>query len=316
MPTRKIQHKNGDRAVTAVRRIWEEAGAAVDEIKHDYGEDLLVQTCLGDIMDASRIWVQVKGVQRTGQSFRNGRGSRNVRIKPGHLGRWIRGVDLVVVVLWDIDNQMGWFTEIPSMEFQVELARHGVWSVDAQARAELPFPIAANNRFDVAVAHRLSWHARLDNYATHVRVLESLVSHIERNNELADLSRQIIEVEPYKLTSIYLAVNAMLDLGILEKSPGSPAAVSSAFQERLETDLADCLEIPMPDVLPEGSTPQALRHFRAIGMACIRQAQEKSGTALDGAMAIQFGNIVHGLLLDESSGLCDVCDCVSEAEIA
>jgi hypothetical protein len=44
MPRRTLQHGIADKAVSAVSAIWTDIGAAVDEIQHDYGEDLLVQT--------------------------------------------------------------------------------------------------------------------------------------------------------------------------------------------------------------------------------------------------------------------------------
>ena len=63
IPSRHLQQQNGDKARTAVERIWLEIGAAVEEVIRDYGDDLLVQTCLNGKMDASRLWIQVKGRQ-------------------------------------------------------------------------------------------------------------------------------------------------------------------------------------------------------------------------------------------------------------
>jgi len=61
MPQRPSRHRIASQAVAAVRKIWADAGAAVDEIGEDYGEDLLIRPCLGEHMDKSRLWVQVKG---------------------------------------------------------------------------------------------------------------------------------------------------------------------------------------------------------------------------------------------------------------
>lgn len=64
MPYRPIRHQISAKAVVKVCDVWTDIGTAVEEIQRDYGEDLLVQTCLNGKMDSSRIWVQVKGVQR------------------------------------------------------------------------------------------------------------------------------------------------------------------------------------------------------------------------------------------------------------
>jgi hypothetical protein len=80
MPYRPIQHQISSKAVAKVCDIWSNTGAAVEEIQRDYGEDLLVQTCLNEKLDASRIWVQVKGVQRA-PGMRKPGGKAQIRIR-------------------------------------------------------------------------------------------------------------------------------------------------------------------------------------------------------------------------------------------
>ena len=103
MPKRPSQHEIASRAVAAVRKLWADAGAAVDEIHEDYGEDLLVQPSLNGEMDAVRIWVQVKGTT----TFKSRKSNPKVRLTVGHVKRWLTTDNYVIVILWDVSNGRG-----------------------------------------------------------------------------------------------------------------------------------------------------------------------------------------------------------------
>jgi hypothetical protein len=105
---RPEKHKIAGKAVSAVSDVIAHANHAPEEIKNDYGEDLLVQTSHKDQMDASRLWFQVKGTANI-ESHRLKGGGLRYRISFDHALRWIRTVDLVVFVLWDVVNHVGWY---------------------------------------------------------------------------------------------------------------------------------------------------------------------------------------------------------------
>ncbi|MDB4897082.1 MAG: hypothetical protein JWN15_3344 [Firmicutes bacterium] len=150
MTNRPVQHRIASLAVAAVRREWNVQGHAVDEIHEDYGEDLLVQICFEERMDPARVWVQVKGTERECSAGR----LPSVRVKAGQILRWARTADLVIVVLWDVKGNRGWFT-LPQGQFDhVELAdRHGA-NRSLQFSRELPF--------DQAAVATLAWAARIE----------------------------------------------------------------------------------------------------------------------------------------------------------
>lgn len=108
MPIRSEQHQIADKAVAKVKEVWTSIGATAEEVQKDYGEDLLVQTCLNNKMDASRLWVQVKGVRSApGTGKPNGR--KTIRVRADLALRWARTADVLLLVLWDVENDQGWY---------------------------------------------------------------------------------------------------------------------------------------------------------------------------------------------------------------
>jgi hypothetical protein len=152
---RPEQHTNADIAVNAVRQIFNDVGYAVDEVVHDYGEDLVVQTSLDGEMDPSRIWVQVKGTRRL-TNFKRGV-DYAVRVSLPHARKWLCIPDLVVVVLWDITAGRGFWATPRSLEFTRELAR---------LKPDLRIPLSRHRVFDRDAAIRLAWMARIENVGT------------------------------------------------------------------------------------------------------------------------------------------------------
>ncbi|REH42563.1 uncharacterized protein DUF4365 [Kutzneria buriramensis] len=133
-----------------MRAIWADQGAAVEEVRRDYGEDLLVQTRLNGRMDSSRIWVQVKG----SASVRlNSSGPLSVPVSSSLLLRWERTVDLVVVVLWDVVNRVGWYATPQEKFSQRDLL--------ANLNGDMKLEISRDKPFDLAAAEHLAWEARI-----------------------------------------------------------------------------------------------------------------------------------------------------------
>jgi Domain of unknown function (DUF4365) len=181
MPQRTREHEIGALAVTAVRTTLERAGYAIDEIKNDYGEDLLVQTHHKGHMDASRLWVQVKGAEditiyRTSKKSRKDRFSHSVRFDSAM--RWIRTIDLAIVVLWDVENDVGWYA-VPRRQIDV-------WkgTTSGQKYVTLHFGKTLKTEprpprqgeFTLEAARRLAWESRFEHF--HMLMLDAL--HIAR----------------------------------------------------------------------------------------------------------------------------------------
>lgn len=159
MPHRPVQHQISDRAVSKVREVWTSTGAAVEEIRQDYGEDLLVQTCLDGKMDSTRIWVQVKGVAKAPKMRANGK--TQVRVRADLALRWSRTADILVLVLWDIANDVGWYAIPTRTELHGELAGLG--------HAMIALPIDSADRFNSESAQVIAWEARMEHLAGFVR---------------------------------------------------------------------------------------------------------------------------------------------------
>jgi Domain of unknown function (DUF4365) len=219
MPYRPIQHQLSAMAVAKVCGIWTSIGAAVEEIQQDYGEDLLVQTCLNGKMDASRIWVQVKGVQRAPR-MKNPGGKAQIRVRADQALRWARSADIVVLVLWDVENNVGWYSMPGLSNLHAELI--------AKDRQNIQLTVHSDNLFDTNAARDVAWVARQEHLAKFVRDMR--VSEIETQDEPDDgrwAHEAIVEA----------TVDMMIDLGILKKVPGEKLdkgrviVITQAFHE-------------------------------------------------------------------------------------
>ncbi|MEU6688466.1 DUF4365 domain-containing protein [Streptomyces sp. NPDC046832] len=166
---RPAQHRIASLAVAAVRREWNLQGHAVDEIHEDYGEDLLVQICHEGRMDPARVWVQVKGTERDCTR----KALPSIRVKANQVLRWARTADLVIVVLWDVQNDRGWFT-IPQDQFDhIELANLPNSSTSLTFSREHPF--------DQSAVSTLCWAARIE-HTNRAMVYEQ--SHLSEAREM------------------------------------------------------------------------------------------------------------------------------------
>ncbi|MFD8393069.1 DUF4365 domain-containing protein [Streptomyces sp. NPDC059680] len=173
MPKRPQQHQIASKAENAVRSLWIDGGHAVDTIREDYGEDLLVQTCLRERLDSSRIWVQVKGTARDCSDEESA--LPTLYINAEQVLRWSRSSDLVVVVLWDVNNNSGWYA-IPEGKFDhVQLTKSGSGSV--------PVKLERSRRFDASAVDHLSWLARIDHADRSIGYSLSILAEAEEEPE-------------------------------------------------------------------------------------------------------------------------------------
>lgn len=169
MPKRPQQHQTAAKAENAVRSLWVNGGHAVDTIREDYGEDLLVQTCLRERVDASRIWVQVKGTTKDCSDEQSA--LPVLYINAEQVLRWSRSSDLVIVTLWDVNNNVGWYA-IPDGSFNhVTLLEAGTSTV--------PITFERSRRFDESAVEYLSWFARIDHADRRVGYSLSVLSEAE-----------------------------------------------------------------------------------------------------------------------------------------
>jgi hypothetical protein len=160
MPYRPIQHQIAAQAVASVSEVWARAGAAVEEVRQDYGEDLLVQTCLNGKMDAARLWVQVKGVQAAPEMKRRD-GKAAIRVRADLALRWARTADVLLLILWDVQNDIGWYSIPDFSQLHSKLA--------SKDREHISFEITSADIFDLRAAELISWHARLEHLSGFIR---------------------------------------------------------------------------------------------------------------------------------------------------
>ncbi|MGW5482412.1 DUF4365 domain-containing protein [Streptomyces sp. NPDC004008] len=173
MPKRPQQHQTAAKAENSVRSLWVNGGHAVDTIREDYGEDLLVQTCLRERVDASRIWVQVKGTTKDCSDEQSA--LPVLYINAEQVLRWSRSSDLVIVTLWDVNNNVGWYT-IPDGSFDhVTLSNAGT--------STIPITFERSRRFDESAVEYLSWFARIDHADRSVGYSLSVLAEAEEEEE-------------------------------------------------------------------------------------------------------------------------------------
>ncbi|MFH8662035.1 DUF4365 domain-containing protein [Streptomyces afghaniensis] len=176
MTNRPRNHEIASLAVSAVSSEWIKIGAAVDTIHNDYGEDLLVQTSWQGEMDDSRIWVQVKGRGFIGKS-KEVKSLPSLRVPRGHAMRWTNTADTVIICLWDVSRDVGWYALPQAQLSPFEL----LVSQDDAIRIKF----STSNRLDSAAARRITWQARMrcvTHQLSHARMLERTYREMGRED--------------------------------------------------------------------------------------------------------------------------------------
>ena len=141
--------------MSAVAAVITRAGHTAERVVSDYGEDLLVQTSHSGRMDASRLWFQVKGTEHVNR-YRLKRGGFSVSVDLDHALRWSRSADLVVVTLWDVQAEVGWYA-LPGRQMD---PREGL-NLGQRQRA-LTFQEDAT--LTPEAVDLLAWQSRFDHY--------------------------------------------------------------------------------------------------------------------------------------------------------
>jgi hypothetical protein len=170
------EHQIGLQAVAAVCSILADAHQIYEEISKDYGEDILVKTSHAGQVDASRLWIQVKGTENIDRyrlkKWKKKKGEFSYPISFDHAIRWIRSVDLVIFVLWDVKEGVGWYAvprrqvdDWKGMKCGNKDTRLYFGPYDHDFDDE-PRPFS-KGVFDVDAVKRLAWESRFE----HVRLL-------------------------------------------------------------------------------------------------------------------------------------------------
>jgi hypothetical protein len=166
MPKRSETHVTADIAVARVMSIFTGLGWACQTVEHDYGEDVFVQPAINESVDPFRLWVQVKGTGDA-KALRNKDGLLVWRVSHDHILRWVRSLERIIVVLWDIKTNQGYWTE-PREEFTE-------WGCYQTKRKQASLLFNEAKVFDRVVANKLIWDARIEHYdllVTHAKTME------------------------------------------------------------------------------------------------------------------------------------------------
>ena len=158
-----------DKAIAQISEIICDCGFAVEVVHQDYGDDLLVQTKVGDEVDPSKIWIQVKGTQDLSR-FRTKKDGYSLRVSEGHAFKWVRNSELVVVVIWDVNNKKGLWS-IPGFSLSE-------WDFRMSGKSHTRLCFADDSVFNSTSMNFLAWLSRSLHY-------EGLLARSRATDEMA-----------------------------------------------------------------------------------------------------------------------------------
>lgn len=225
MSKRDRSHEISDKALHRIKVIFADCGWACEEIRRDYGEDILVQTKLppdvpGDgRVDFFKTYVQARGKEDV-KPLRDGRWSLSIKRK--HLLRWLNIREPLLIVVWDLETDSGRYC-LPARQrtlAEVLVTRSDSFTV------HLP-PTAA---LEVERLQPLSWALRVESYAeaailTAARIQEMLYYAKESGKDTVnDPPIQTARKNLDALLDIFLT-----DIGLLARG-----AVDASVTQRLE----------------------------------------------------------------------------------
>jgi hypothetical protein len=237
---RTREHEVGDLGVGEVALVFKRAGYAVEGIDKDYGDDLLVQTHHEGRMDASRLWVQVKGTEKISNLRTSTKSKKNRFSYPVPFDsamRWIRTIDLVIVVLWDIENNVGWYA-VPRRQVDVWkgmtsgqkwVTLHFGKTLETEPRPP------RQGEFTVEAAKRLAWESRFEHF--HMLMLDAIHVAEWRKNDPSSTKG----AERRKLALVMREFLNLLELSDRDQAEPGHILVKSETRQRA-TDLAKALK--------------------------------------------------------------------------
>ena len=166
-------HKLANRAVLAVSSVLAEVGALAEHVKNDYGEDVIVQTSLGDSADNFTLLIQVKGTQRA----LNADGVLSISFDVQHLYRWASHSQPVLVCVYSE----------PSKRLHAFSPRHSVslWEMSTSRYKSKTIRLGAAHEFSADTANRFIWDCRIEHYGRMLAWRESHLAYAAGSNEFA-----------------------------------------------------------------------------------------------------------------------------------
>ncbi|MFB8109034.1 DUF4365 domain-containing protein [[Kitasatospora] papulosa] len=210
-------------------REWIKSGAAVEEIRNDYGEDLLIQTSLHEGMDESRLWVQVKGKESVRISTKTGNPA-SIQVSRSHAIRWVRATEVTVVTLWDVSRDIGWYA-IPKDQLHYT---HLLMSASKQVNIKF----YKDAIFNARAADKLAWRSRIQ----HVNqlLLQSIESqNWARENDIEEIAKQAHgEIKA-------IAFEFLIRVGLLQQNGVPSTDFTDQLKETLESSRSSTKATPL-----------------------------------------------------------------------
>jgi hypothetical protein len=107
---RTREHVLRDIGTASVLKFFAQAGWAAFKVDpdQDYGEDLVVEPAKDGTMTKVRFYVQVKARTKVGAALAK-HASYKLRIATRDILRWYTSVDPVLIILWDVEQDRGYF---------------------------------------------------------------------------------------------------------------------------------------------------------------------------------------------------------------
>ncbi|WP_194909043.1 DUF4365 domain-containing protein [Catenulispora rubra] len=142
-------------AMNAVEKVFIDNGHCPEQVRWDFGEDLLIQTDRATQADSLWIRLQVKGTANDRR--------RSARVTAWHINKWAHSADPVLIVLWNVNQDRGWYSLVEPYSAN--------WSGSNIIR------FRREDVFDAESAERLVWefrfHHEIRNLLFNATVLET-----------------------------------------------------------------------------------------------------------------------------------------------
>ncbi|MBW0114174.1 hypothetical protein [Pseudonocardia abyssalis] len=229
-PRKDANRQIGHLAEVSVMKVCALADYISSINNEDFGEDLLVQTCIEQEMDDSKIWIQVKGFK--GTSLRDSASPKAVAISNGHLARWVKSADLAVIVRWDVTNDCGWYLIPDGSDYSKRIP------VDKSGTQTIKFD--KRQAFDIPAVKILAWKTRFRHAMRNI----ATISHLKSLGELDGKETLDLQHELYdRLAQI------AFDIGTLLPNGKDGWMISADFQEIVFEYTRSRREDPSPSPL-------------------------------------------------------------------
>lgn len=202
-------HVKASDAVAKVAAVFRSVGALCEEIRNDYGEDIILQTQFEGTADRFRIFGQVKYLSRGPLKD----GMLRVPLGADHVRRWIGFVEPFRVFVFCSANKKLYSFD-PSQ-------RVSVWDIYTTSKQSHTFKISEHDELSEDNVSDLVWLCRISHLSRLMSMSESQIELSERAGlEIPEGARQSISLLSFELLRL---------LGVAEGD-----GVSSSYLEMVE----------------------------------------------------------------------------------